>query len=169
MITWRNGTFSKTNVKLRQKLNIEHAKKMPETSFKHSHEEPVSTFAIIAPTMHVSRFLLAFSSVCILYGNKKNVFVAYCLIGVSHYAVLLIDWVSECNNRIWAHIELCRFRSDVPRFQRLPQRRSFRQSMLQKCCLVTSSVPVWLNAVFYVMTGTVSYMLSDCLFCYHGY
>ena len=77
------------------------------------------------------------------------------------------EWVSECNNRIQAHDEPFRFRSDIPRSQRLPRKRSFLQIILQNCCLVTSSRPELFNAVFYfVITGAVSYMQSDCQFFY---
>ena len=67
-------------------------------------------------------------------------------------------WVSECNNWIRALNELCRFRSDIPRSLKLLRRRSFLQSILQKCCLVTSSGPAWLNTIFSVITSAVSYM-----------
>ena len=46
---------------------------------------------------------------------KLSVFVAYCLLGISYSAVLLIEGVSECNNRIRALNEPCGFQSDVPR------------------------------------------------------
>ena len=58
------------------------------------------------------------------------------------------EWVSECNNRIRALNKLCRFRSDVPRSLKLPRRCSFLQQILQKCCLVKSSGPAWLNTIF---------------------
>ena len=53
------------------------------------------------------------------------------------------EWVSECNNRIRFLNELCRFRPHVCRSLKLPRRRSFLQSILQKCwlsCIYESSV-----------------------------
>ena len=96
----------------------------------------------------------------------RTIFEAYCLLGVSYYAVLVSEWVSEsvskrvseCNNRIRALNELCWSQSDVPRSLKLPRRRTFLQSILQKCCLVTSLGPVWFKMIFWVITGAVSYM-----------
>lgn len=50
------------------------------------------------------------------------VFVAYCLLGLSCYAVLLSDSVS-----VTIESERCRFRSNVSRSLKLPQRPSFLQ------------------------------------------
>ena len=62
------------------------------------------------------------------------------------------QWVSECNNRIQALNEFCRFRSGVSRFLKLPQRGSFLQSILQKSCLVGSSGQVCLNMLYFIHT-----------------
>ena len=72
------------------------------------------------------------------------IFVAYCFLGTSYYAVLPSEQPSECNNRIRAKNELCQFQSDIP------QRwiHNFLQSISQKCCLVISSGPAWLNTIF---------------------
>ena len=60
-------------------------------------------------------------------------------------------WVIECNNRIRARNELCRFRSIS----------SFLQHVLQKCFFIKSSVPFLLNnnrrSKLHAFTGGLSF------------
>ena len=76
------------------------------------------------------------------FGIGPQLFVAYCLLGLSYYAVFLSEWVSECNNRIQALNELCQFQSDGPQSLKLPRRWSFLQIIIfTKMLLCYTFVP----------------------------
>jgi len=82
------------------------------------------------------------------------------------YAVLLSEWV-----RVTIESEPSTNSADLdpmfPDLWNFPQRWSFLQSILQRCCLVTSSEPVCLNTVFYVITVKAQlkpHAVMDCLF-----
>ena len=73
--------------------------------------------------------------------------VAYCLLGVSHYAALLSEWVSVTIESE-PSTKPADFDPIFPDLCNFPPRRSFPQSILQKGCSVTSSGPAWLNTLF---------------------
>ena len=76
-----------------------------------------------------------------------SIFIAHCLLGVSYPAVLLSEWVSVTIESE-PSTNPADFDPMFPNLWTLPGDGAFFQSILQKCCLVTSLGPVWLTTIF---------------------